>query len=32
MLTLTPAPMAVKIGVPAVMAGVAIWLWRRPEA
>ncbi|WP_422014499.1 YbaN family protein [Roseateles sp.] len=32
MLALSPAPMAVKIGVPAVMAGVAIWLWRRPEA
>ena len=32
MLALTPAPLAVKIAVPAVMAAVAIWLWRRPEA
>jgi len=32
MLALTPAPLAVKIAVPAVMAMVAIWLWRRPEA
>lgn len=27
----TQAPLAVKIGAPAVMAAVAIWLWRRPE-
>ncbi|KQV87547.1 YbaN family protein [Pelomonas sp. Root1237] len=32
MLGLTPAPLAVKIAVPAMMAAVAIWLWRRPEA
>lgn len=32
MLALSSAPLAVKLGVPAVMAGVAIWLWRRPEA
>ncbi|WP_457390125.1 YbaN family protein [Roseateles sp. P5_E1] len=32
MLVLTPAPLAVKIAVPAMMAAVAIWLWRRPEA
>ncbi|WP_457446238.1 YbaN family protein [Roseateles sp. P5_E4] len=31
MLVLTPAPLAVKIAVPAMMAAVAIWLWRRPE-
>lgn len=31
MLALTPAPLAVKVGVPAVMATVALWLWRRPE-
>lgn len=31
MLALTPAPLAVKIAVPAVMAMVATWLWRRPE-
>lgn len=30
-LALSPAPLAVKLGVPAVMAVVAIWLWRRPE-
>lgn len=27
----TPAPLAAKVGVPMVMAAVAIWLWRRPE-
>ena len=32
MLALSPLPLAVKIAVPAVMAAVAIWLWRRPEA
>jgi len=32
MLALSPLPLAVKIGVPALMLGVAIWLWRRPEA
>ncbi|MGM9480501.1 YbaN family protein [Roseateles sp. NT4] len=32
MLALTPAPLAVKIAVPALMLAVAIWLWRRPEA
>ena len=31
MLALSPLPLAIKIGVPAVMAAVAIWLWRRPE-
>ena len=31
-LALTPAPLAIKIAVPAAMAAVAIWLWRRPEA
>ena len=31
-LLLTPLPLAVKIGVPALMALIAIWLWRRPEA
>jgi len=24
-------PLALKVGVPLVMAAVAIWLWRRPE-
>jgi len=28
----TAAPAAVKIGAPILMAAVAIWLWRRPEA
>ncbi|MFG6457045.1 YbaN family protein [Roseateles sp. BYS96W] len=32
LLALSPAPLPVKIAVPAVMAAVAIWLWRRPEA
>lgn len=31
MLQFAPVPLAVRIGVPAVMAAVAIWLWRRPE-
>lgn len=31
MLVLAPLALAVKIAVPAVMAAVAIWLWRRPE-
>jgi uncharacterized membrane protein YbaN (DUF454 family) len=31
MMQFTPLPLAVRIGVPAVMAAVAIWLWRRPE-
>jgi uncharacterized membrane protein YbaN (DUF454 family) len=30
-LALSPTPLAVKLAVPAVMAVVAIWLWRRPE-
>lgn len=30
-LALTSLPLAVKIAAPAVMAVVAIWLWRRPE-
>jgi hypothetical protein len=28
----TAAPVAVKWGVPALMACVAAWLWARPEA
>ncbi|MCY4744415.1 YbaN family protein [Pelomonas sp. UHG3] len=32
LLALSAAPLAVKLGTPAVMAAVAIWLWRRPEA
>jgi uncharacterized membrane protein YbaN (DUF454 family) len=31
-LALSGAPLAVKIGAPAAMAAVAVWLWRRPEA
>ncbi len=31
LLAMTQAPVALKAGVPAVMAMVAIWLWRRPE-
>ena len=31
MLALSSAPLAVKLGVPALMAAVALWLWRRPE-
>ncbi|VTU28671.1 Inner membrane protein YbaN [Variovorax sp. PBS-H4] len=32
LLALTPAPLALKASVPAVMAMVAIWLWSRPES
>lgn len=32
MMQFTPLPLAVRIGVPAVMAAVALWLWRRPES
>ena len=32
MLALSPLHWAAKIGVPALMLAVAIWLWRRPEA
>lgn len=32
MVALAPLPLAVKVGVPATMAGVAVWLWRRPES
>lgn len=28
---LSPAPLWAKLGVPVFMAGVAVWLWRRPE-
>ena len=28
---LSPAPLWAKFGVPVFMAGVAVWLWRRPE-
>jgi uncharacterized membrane protein YbaN (DUF454 family) len=31
-LALSPVPLALKVAVPALMAAVAIWLWRRPEA
>lgn len=31
MLALSPLHLAARIGVPAVMLAVAIWLWRRPE-
>ena len=31
LLAASPAPLAVKIGVPVLMAAVALWLWRRPE-
>ncbi|MBL8342331.1 MAG: YbaN family protein [Rubrivivax sp.] len=27
----SPAPLAAKVGVPLLMAAVAVWLWRRPE-
>jgi hypothetical protein len=30
-LALSAAPLYVKIGLPLFMAGVATWLWRRPE-
>lgn len=32
LLLLTGAPVAVKAGVPILMAMVAIWLWNRPES
>lgn len=31
LIALSPAPLALKIGVPAVMLVVGIWLWTRPE-
>ena len=31
MLAISAAPLWVKIGAPAMMASVAVWLWRRPE-
>jgi len=31
-IVLLPLPAWARIGVPLVMAAVAIWLWRRPEA
>ncbi|MFT7724110.1 MAG: YbaN family protein [Roseateles sp.] len=31
-LALSPLPLAARIALPALMAGVAVWLWRRPEA
>jgi hypothetical protein len=31
-LWVTSAPLAVKLGAPLIMAAVAVWLWRRPEA
>ena len=31
LIALSPAPLAVKIGVPALMLAVATWLWLRPE-
>lgn len=31
LIALSPAPLYVKIGVPATMAVVAAWLWLRPE-
>ncbi|HLT25647.1 MAG TPA: YbaN family protein [Zeimonas sp.] len=30
-LALSPAAVWVKLAVPTLMAGVALWLWRRPE-
>lgn len=30
-IALSPAPLAVKVGVPAVMLAVGTWLWLRPE-
>ena len=32
MLALTPLHLAAKITIPALMAVVAVWLWRRPDA
>jgi uncharacterized membrane protein YbaN (DUF454 family) len=31
LLAVSPAPLAAKVGVPLFLAGVAWWLWRRPE-
>ena len=31
-IALSSAPSAAKLGVPAIMFVVAVWLWRRPEA
>ncbi|MCW5634324.1 MAG: YbaN family protein [Rubrivivax sp.] len=31
LIALSPAPLALKLGVPALMLAVAAWLWRRPE-
>jgi uncharacterized membrane protein YbaN (DUF454 family) len=31
LLALTPLPLAAKIALLALIAGVALWLWRRPE-
>lgn len=31
-LAFSPAPSWLKLAVPALMAAVALWLWRRPEA
>jgi uncharacterized membrane protein YbaN (DUF454 family) len=31
LLALSAAPLPLKIGVPLFLAGVALWLWRRPE-
>jgi hypothetical protein len=30
-MALSALPLALKLGLPAFMACVAIWLWRRPE-
>jgi len=32
MLALSPVALWLKLAVPALMAGVAVWLWRRPDA
>lgn len=32
LLLASPAPLAVRVGVPLLMLAVAIWIWRRPEA
>jgi uncharacterized membrane protein YbaN (DUF454 family) len=31
LIALSPAPLAVKLGVPALMLAVGTWLWLRPE-
>jgi uncharacterized membrane protein YbaN (DUF454 family) len=31
LIALSSAPLAVKVGIPLLMAAVATWLWRRPE-